>query len=207
MSTAAGPAEAGPATPGRAAAPQNLRATGDRIEQLLDELEASGDRASCRLAEELLRSVTDLYGAGLARVVDLAAARDPELVAAFVADELVASLLVAHGLHPETVECRVEGALASVRPLLAAHGGDVELLAVEGDRGTVRLRLLGSCDGCPSSAVTLQSAVERSIEEAAPEIVRIEVDQPTRAVAVPVSMGAKPASEAYESCPTELASR
>jgi Fe-S cluster biogenesis protein NfuA len=207
MSTAAGPAVAGPATPGRAAAPQNLRATGDRIEQLLDELETSGDGASSRLAEELLRSVTDLYGAGLARVVDLAAARDPELVAAFVADELVASLLVAHGLHPETVECRVEGALASVRPLLAAHGGDVELLAVDGDRGTVRLRLLGSCDGCPSSAVTLQSAVERSIEEAAPEIVRIEVDQPTRAVSVPVAMRAKPAYEAYESCPTELASR
>jgi Fe-S cluster biogenesis protein NfuA len=205
MSTSAGTAAAGTtagrAVAGTAAAPQNLRATGDRIEQLFDELEASGDPVSRRLAEELLRSVTDLYAAGLARVVDLATARDPELVTAFVADELVASLLVAHGLHPEAVEHRVEGALASVRPLLAAHGGDVELLAVDGDRGTVRLRLLGSCDGCPSSAVTLQSAVERSIEEAAPEIVRIEVDQPSRAVAVPVVMGAKPA---YESCPTEM---
>ena len=51
------------------------------------------------------------------------------------------------------------------------HGGDVELLDVDEDAGAVHLRLLGSCDGCPSSAVTLQHAVERAIVEAAPEIV------------------------------------
>ena len=56
------------------------------------------------------------------------------------------------------------------------HGGDVELLDIDADAGAVHLRLLGSCDGCPSSAVTLQLAVERAIVEAAPEIVRIDVD-------------------------------
>ena len=63
-----------------------------------------------------------------------------------------------------------------MRPFLAHHDGDVELLAVDPDAGAVVLRLLGSCDGCPSSAVTLQLAVERAIVEAAPEIVRIDVD-------------------------------
>ena len=58
---------------------------------------------------------------------------------------------------------RVEGALATVRPLLAAHGGDVELLGIDDEAGAVQLRLLGSCDGCPSSAVTLQTAVEGAI--------------------------------------------
>jgi nitrite reductase/ring-hydroxylating ferredoxin subunit len=44
--------------------------------------------------------------------------------------------------------------------------------------GVVRLRMLGSCDGCPSSPVTLKLAVEGAIEAAAPEIMAIEVEEP-----------------------------
>ncbi len=141
-------------------APQNLRATGDRIELLLDRLHSQGDRASCERAEELLRLVTDLYGAALARVIELAR-REPPILDALVSDELVASLLIVHGLHPVSLAERVEGALEQVRPLLEMHAGDVELLHVDAAAGVVYLRLLGSCDGCPSSAVTLQGAVER----------------------------------------------
>jgi Fe-S cluster biogenesis protein NfuA/nitrite reductase/ring-hydroxylating ferredoxin subunit len=68
----------------------------------------------------------------------------------------------------------VESALESVRPYLGTHGGDVELLEVN-DEGVVRLRLLGSCDGCPSSSVTLELAVESAVEAAAPEVTSIEV--------------------------------
>ena len=86
-----------------------------------------------------------------------------------------------HGLHPYDVPTRVEQALEGVRPYLGSHGGDVELLEVTDD-GAVRLRLLGSCDGCPSSAVTLELAVQDAIEAAAPEVVAIEVETPaTRA--------------------------
>ena len=74
-------------------APQNLRAVGDQIEQLLDELQATADPRSYERAAELLRLVSELYGAGLARVVALAQERDRELVEAFVGDDLVASLL------------------------------------------------------------------------------------------------------------------
>ena len=42
-----------------------------------------------------------------------------------------------------------------------------------------RLRLLGSCDSCPSSSVTLELAVEGAIQAAAPEIVSIEVVAPS----------------------------
>ena len=62
-----------------------------------------------------------------------------------------------------------------MRPYLGSHGGDVELLEVTDD-GVVRLRLLGSCDGCPSSSVTLKLAVEDAIEAAAPEVTGIEVE-------------------------------
>ncbi|MBA3309610.1 MAG: NifU family protein [Nocardioidaceae bacterium] len=158
--------------------PDQLRAAGDRIEVLLD-ASASGGAVARERAEELVRLVADLYGGGLERVLSIvhdAGHLDDALLAALAADDLVASLLLVHGLHPYDVSTRVEEALDSVRPYLGSHGGDVELLEVVGDE-VVRLRLLGSCDGCPSSSVTLKLAVEGAIEAAAPEITTIEVEE------------------------------
>ncbi len=157
--------------------PEDLRAVGDRIEVLLD-ASSSGGVVARERAEELVRLVADLYGAGLERVLELMydlGRLDDEALAALAADDLVSSLLLVHGLHPYDVTTRVENALDSVRPYMATHGGDVELLEVT-DEGVVRVRLLGSCDGCASSSVTLSLAVEGAIEAAAPEIVSIEVD-------------------------------
>jgi Fe-S cluster biogenesis protein NfuA len=183
--------------------PQNLRATGERIEAALDELHSTADPRTINLAEELLRLVSELYGAGFARAVELARAQAPELIAAFADDELVSSLLLVQGLHPDSIDARVEAALVSVRPFLAQHGGDVELLGIDDELGAVKLRLLGSCDGCPSSASTLKGAVEVAILEAAPEITRIVVEEPTPpVVSTPISLGSKPV---YEECPVEVA--
>ena len=58
------------------------------------------------------------------------------------------------------------------------------------DDGVVRLRMLGSCDGCPSSSVTLTLAVEDAVQAAAPEVTGIEVEEPgrrTAAAVIPVS--------------------
>lgn len=170
---------------------------GDRIERLLDELHAGADPRTRDRADELLRVVSELYGAGLARVVELVGERAPQLLDELVADELVASLLIVHGLHPSSLAQRVEAALRGVRPSLAAHGGGVELVDVDPDAGAVRVRLLGSCDGCPASSATLQSAVETAIAAAAPEITVIDVDEPS-VPAVPVAIGAKPV---YDECP------
>jgi Fe-S cluster biogenesis protein NfuA/nitrite reductase/ring-hydroxylating ferredoxin subunit len=162
--------------------PQDLRAVGERIDVLLD-ASSSGGAVARERAEELVRLVADLYGAGLERILDLLHANghlDDAVLEALADDDLVASLLIVHGLHPYGIEERVERALESVRPYLGSHGGDVELLAVTGE-GTVRLRLLGSCDGCPSSSVTLKLAVEGAIEAAAPEISTIEVETASRA--------------------------
>jgi Fe-S cluster biogenesis protein NfuA/nitrite reductase/ring-hydroxylating ferredoxin subunit len=157
----------------------DLRATGDRIDALLD-ASSTGGPVERERAEELVRLVSDLYGAGLERVLDLiheAGRLDEEALGLLAGDDLVASLLLVHGLHPYSVETRVERALESVRPYLGSHGGDVELVEVTED--AVQLRLLGSCDGCPSSSVTLKLAVEGAIEAAAPEIEVIEVETPS----------------------------
>ncbi len=148
------------------------RGAGDRIQTLLDALAAAGPVARER-AEQLVREVTDLYGAALERMTAAAGAAQPELVQTFAADDLVAGLLLVHGLHPHSTERRVRDALDKVRPYLGSHGGDVSLLAVTGD--VARLQLLGSCKTCPSSAVTLELAVEDAVRGAAPEISVIEV--------------------------------
>lgn len=162
-----------PEAPTRA---DDFRAVGDRINALLD-ASASGGVVARERAAELVRLVADLYGSGLERTLTILyelGRLDDEALAALVADDLVSSLLLVHDLHPYDVATRVEQALDNVRPYLGSHGGDVELLSVSDD--VVQLRLLGSCDGCPSSSVTLKLAVEGAIEAAAPEIVRIEVD-------------------------------
>jgi Fe-S cluster biogenesis protein NfuA/nitrite reductase/ring-hydroxylating ferredoxin subunit len=153
------------------------RTAGDRIQILLDASAASGTLVRER-TEQLAAELTDLYGAALERMVSIAAQSSaPELINRFAADELVASLLLVHGLHPHGVERRIEDALDSVRPYLGSHGGDVTLLEVVDDSEgmTVRLQFAGSCKSCPSSAVTLEFAVEDAIRAAAPEINSIEV--------------------------------
>ena len=163
---------------GDPAASERLRATGERIDALLD-ASGSGGVVARERAEELVRLVADLYGAGIERIMDIvydAGVLDDTVLATLADDDLVASLLLVHGLHPYDVVQRVEQALDGVRPYLGSHGGDVELLGVT-EEGTVRLRLLGSCDGCPSSSVTLKLAVEGAIEAAAPEVVAIEVEE------------------------------
>jgi Fe-S cluster biogenesis protein NfuA len=119
---------------------------------------------------ELVQAIVDLYGEGLARIV----AHDPACVAGVADDELVSHLLLLHGLHPVPLEERVRGALEGVRPYLEQHGGDVELLSVEG--GVARLRLEGSCNGCPSSTATLKHAIEDAIQRVAPDIEEIDAE-------------------------------
>jgi Fe-S cluster biogenesis protein NfuA/nitrite reductase/ring-hydroxylating ferredoxin subunit len=148
------------------------RTAGDRIQTLLD-ASATGGAVARERAEQLVGEVTDLYGAALERMMRTALGAEPLLAEKFVEDDLVASLLLVHGLHPHGVERRIEDALDRVRPYLGSHGGDVTLLDVVDD--VVRLRFTGSCKSCPSSAVTLELTVEDAVRAAAPEIGTIEV--------------------------------
>ncbi len=155
------------------------RTAGDRIQTLLDSCAAGGAAAHER-AQQLVREVVGLYGVALERIMsELAehAGQDSRLIERLATDDLVASLLLVHGLHPHDVHRRVSEALDRVRPYLGSHGGDVDLLEVaDGPDGAVlRLAFKGSCKSCPSSAVTLELAVEDAVRAAAPEIADIEV--------------------------------
>jgi Fe-S cluster biogenesis protein NfuA/nitrite reductase/ring-hydroxylating ferredoxin subunit len=150
---------------------------GDRIERLLDDLSAVANPTIREKIEELMTTTVEFYGAGLRRILELLYERpDGEvLIDELADDDFVASLLILHDLHPYDLPTRIERALARVRPYLGSHEGDVEVLGVT-DEGVVKVRLQGSCDGCPSSAATLKLAIERAILEAAPEIAAVEAD-------------------------------
>ena len=185
--------------------PQNLRAVGDRIEQLLEEIQSRTQPQIFDQVSELVKLVTDLYGGGLARIMQLASeagAGGSSLLDSLAEDELVSSLLLVHGLHPRDLRSRVEGALESVRPLLARHDGGVDLIDLDPKAGAALVRLSGSCDGCPSSAVTLRDAVERAIFEAAPEVLTVDVAQPDPDPnSTPVRLTTRPS---YDDCPAEV---
>jgi Fe-S cluster biogenesis protein NfuA len=155
----------------------NLRQTGARVEELIDGFRSAADPTAQARAEELARLLVEFYGAGLARAMEVIGEHPAgsELMGRLADDELVASLLVLHGLHPLGTAERVQAALDKVRPFLGLHAGDVELLGITGE-GMARLRLAGSCHGCPSSTVTVRNAIEVAIQEAAPELSGIEVE-------------------------------
>ena len=165
---------------------RKLRELSARIEPLLEEIRSMASPPVWERVEEVVRSVVQLYGEGLKRIDEIAAAdgaAGEHLRAQLAADDLVSSLLILHGLHPKDFETRVHEALERVRPYLGSHGGDVEIVETNVDTGLVRLRMKGSCDGCPSSLLTVKLAVEGAIRESAPEATKIEVEGITDAEA------------------------
>ncbi len=67
-----------------------------------------------------------------------------------------------------TIEERVNAALDKIRPAIAADGGEIWLVKVEG--GTAFVQMLGACGGCPASMMTLKGAVEAVVCSDVPEI-------------------------------------
>ena len=154
----------------------SVRESSARIDELLDDLEQSAVPAVLERVQELVSCVMSLYGAGLERTIDLVLeAGQRDLARRLADDEVVGNLLVLHDLHPDDVLTRVNDALERVRPYLGSHAGGVELLGVD-EEGIVHVRLQGSCDGCPSSAMTVASAIEDAILQAAPDVVAVEAE-------------------------------
>src|SRR5712692_4316700 len=140
--------------------------TGERIEELLASLRARGGTAAVT-AEELVRLLVGMYGDGLAAIMAaLCEEGEPgrAIMARLTADPLVEGLLLLHGLHPLDTDARIQRALDRVRPYLGSSDG------------VARLRLEGSCHGCPSSTITVRLAIEGAVQDAAPEVTDVVVE-------------------------------
>jgi Fe-S cluster biogenesis protein NfuA/nitrite reductase/ring-hydroxylating ferredoxin subunit len=118
-------------------------------------------------------AIEQLNGEALRRLVQ-ALKHEPAALAAMksaVADEVVYAVLRRHNIIKPSLSERVEAALESIRPMLASHGGDVELVSV--NPPAIEVRFTGSCDGCPASQLTFHAGVKKAVEDACPEITEI----------------------------------
>jgi Fe-S cluster biogenesis protein NfuA/nitrite reductase/ring-hydroxylating ferredoxin subunit len=155
--------------------PSEGQALLERVEQLTSAIEASADPFLRGAVDELVATIMEMYGEGLTRIfTELAERGEEELLLRLAGDGVIGSLLLIHDLYPIPLEARVEEALASVRPYMESHGGDVELLRLED--GVAHLRLIGHCHGCPASAATLELAIKEALEDAAPDLLGLEVE-------------------------------
>ena len=148
-----------------------------RVQELTAQLDSLSDPTVRKTAQEFMRAIMELYGLGLAKVVqvlsdsgDAGAPMRQELIQ----DGVFASLLLIHDLYPVSLEERIEEGLDTVRPYLASHGGAVEVVRIKD--GAVYLRLEGSCKGCPASQATLELAIKKALNESAPDLVGLQVE-------------------------------
>jgi Fe-S cluster biogenesis protein NfuA len=153
------------------------REESERIQALLDEVRELAPPPAWQRVEELVQRLVSLYGEGLRRLLDhaRAAGADGALTGRLCDDELVSSLLLLHDLHPSPPEERVRAAIERLAPHLAERGARIELVAVDG--GVARVRFSGG--GCSSAA--LQDSVRRAVEDAAPDLSRVEIEEPPAA--------------------------
>ena len=64
---------------------------------------------------------------------------------------------------------KVELAIEEISPYLIADGGDIKVISID-NKNIVNLELLGSCETCPMSPMTLKAGVEETIKKQVPEI-------------------------------------
>lgn len=132
------------------------------IEELVRKLESIPDGESRKTAVSLLEAILQLYGAGLERMMDIvfeAGEAGEKTMRRFAKDDLVASLLVLHNLHPDDFESRAQQAVNKLN-------GNAELLGVF--EGTVRVRLTANGRGLKE---TIASALQSALPDAAEVIV------------------------------------
>lgn len=77
-------------------------------------------------------------------------------------------------MSAETFEERVKTVLSEeISPRLKQDGGGVELVEVDEEGRTVKVRFLGACRGCPMSQMTFAALVERTLKERIPEMEKV----------------------------------
>jgi len=138
----------------------------EKIEELANRVRSLPDANARNAALELIQAVMDLHAGALERMLEITAAADPEskVIDAFVADDLVSSLLLLHDLHPLDLTARVQRALD--QPAFRARGAHVELVSIEND--FIRVRIAGGAG--------LRNAVEQALSNAAPDAAGIAIE-------------------------------
>jgi Fe-S cluster biogenesis protein NfuA len=149
-----------------------------RIGEIVEQLDSTADPNARDMAKELLESLMALHGAALERILELAShagEAGETIIRKCGSDELVSSVLLLYGLHPEDLRSRVARALEKSRSYLESHAATAELVSVS-DEGKVNVRLHLKSNGCGSSAASVKSTLEAAIQNAAPDATSFVVE-------------------------------
>lgn len=144
-----------------------------RVDEALTAVEALPDDSK-DVALELKQAIESFHKVGLTTIIRTLREdpRGKELLFGLVDDPGIYALFAMHGLVRADLATRVAQVLDASRPYLQSHGGDVELVAIEGS--TVKVRMAGACNGCSMSAVTLRQSIEEALVERIAEIDTVE---------------------------------
>jgi len=145
-----------------------------RIDDLVHKAESLQDPSARAVAVDLAQAVLSLHATALHRMLEVVSsggAAGAEAIAAMASDDLVSSVFVLHGLHPDDVETRVRRAFEKLRHHFDSRGAGIALLDL--DSKTVHLRFTGSRPGAGPAA---RQVIEDAICEAAPEILNIVIE-------------------------------
>jgi len=144
-----------------------------RIDELVHRTEALPDPHARASAIELVQGVMALHASVLARMLEIisATASGAQATEALLSDDLVSSVLVLHGLHPEDLETRVRRAVDKLRLFFDSRGGRIELLASSSELVRVRVTLAR-----PGSGAAAKQVIEDAIYEAAAEVTAVVIE-------------------------------
>jgi hypothetical protein len=183
-------------------APPDSRKSGASIESLIERLGQVADPETLASAQALVRAILDLHASGLARILEIvgAASRDGALVETLGNDDLVANLLLLHGLHPLSLEARVRLAVGRI----SASGWALALL--DTDEGRVRIGVTRTGDAKRAVAADrVRSLIEQAIEQAAPDAEALtligQLEDEPRAVFIPLERLRTPGPAAHGKLP------
>ncbi len=156
----------------------------ERIYELSEDLVNHHDTKVADRVVELLDWIDAFHREGLGRLAEaIRAWRGETFLDTVAEDAIVGTFLGAYGLGSDKdvnadAEAAVTAALNEVRPLIESHGGDLEVVEIAD--GVVKIKMHGTCDGCPSSSATLTYGVEEALRKHWPHFRRLEqVDAPT----------------------------
>lgn len=157
----------------------------------LERMEEIEDEKTREEVFALLEGIDVLHRQGLGRIFELIGnLGGQQAVERISQDPVVSTILDMYDLPEADERTQVERALEDVHPYFQSHGGKLDLLGVE--EGRVRVRLSGSCEGCPGTATTLQRVVEEALREGFPGFKELVAEEPSPARENIVQLGRRP---------------
>jgi len=157
---------------------QETRTQLEKIQAALEYFERQTNSETYERAVELLRSLMDLHGNSLAHIIRTIIDRGnagKDILNALAQEESVSGLLILYGLHPLSLNERVQKAIEELSKSFKSHNASIELISI--DEGAVRLRLTANGGGCHSSATILKELINETMLGVAPDLKELSIEE------------------------------